>query len=292
VKGTGKIPGPNSIFEIGSVSKTFTATLLAYYANEKKLNADFPVTKYLPDSIAKNVNLQVVSLTMLSNHTSGLPRMPDNWSAGVTDTLNPLKDYKKKNLYAYLKTAKLEAIPGQTYVYSNLGSAILGTVLERVSGKSYEQMVRQVITEPLKMTNTAQHLSPEQKKLMVGMYTDKGETAKAWDMDAFSGAGALRSTASDLLVFLQANMKTTDDKLVKAMKLTQKVTFDKKPALGMAWFKDQIDNDTYFWHNGATGGCYSYIGFMPEKGVAVVALSNSTLEVDPVGEEILSALDR
>lgn len=291
-KGNGKVPGPNSIFEIGSVSKTFTATLLAYYANEHKVNPDFPVTKYLPDSVAKNVNLQVISLLMLSNHTSGLPRMPDNWAAGVKDTLNPLKDYSRKNLYAYLKMARLESIPGQTYNYSNLGAGMLGVILERVSGKTYEQMVKQIICTPLNMSSTAQHLSTAQKSMFVSMYNDKGEPARSWDLDALSGAGALKSSAHDLLLFAQANMKNGDDILSKAMQQTQKVTFEKKPTLGMAWFRDMMGDDAYYWHNGATGGCYSYMGFTPAKGIAVVVLSNSVQEVDPVGEDILAALSR
>jgi CubicO group peptidase (beta-lactamase class C family) len=291
VKGNGKIPGGNTIFEIGSITKVFTSTLLAYYANEKKVVLDYPVTKYLPDSVAKNVNLSVVSLLMLSNHTSGLPRMPENWAQHVSDSLNPLKDYKKRDLYSYLKTAKLEAIPGQTYMYSNLGAGILATIMERISGKSFEQMVKQTICTPLNMSNTVQHLSPEQKGRFVTGYDDNGQPVKAWDMDALAGAGALRSTANDLLLFAQANMKEDDSKLGKAAKLTQKITFDKKPTVGMGWFQDMINEDAYYWHNGATAGNYSYMAFMPGKKIAVVVLSNSVKEVDPVGEEILRALD-
>lgn len=290
-KGSGKIPGPNTIFEIGSVTKVFTSSLLAYYAVEKKVNPDYPVTKYLPDSVAKNINLSVVSLLMLSNHTSGLPRMPENWGQNVSDSANPLKDYRRKDLYGYLKTAKLEAVPGQNYVYSNLGSGILATILERVSGKSFEQMVKQVLCAPLHMSNTEQHLTAEQKNSFVKGYDDNGQPVKAWDMDALAGAGALRSSVNDLLLFAQANMKDDDSKLTKALKLTQKVTFDKKPAVGMGWFLDKIDDDAYYWHNGATAGNYAYMAFMPGKKIAVVVLANCVKETDDVGEEILKALD-
>jgi CubicO group peptidase (beta-lactamase class C family) len=289
-KGNKKIPDQNTIFEIGSVSKTFTATLLAYYAEQHKVVADYPITKYLPDSVAKNVNLSVISLMMLSNHTSGLPRMPDNWAATIKDSLNPLKDYKRKDLFSYAKMAKLEGIPGQTYAYSNLGAGMLGAILERVSGKSYEQMVKQVICEPLKMTSTEQHLTPDQKARFVSVYNDKGEAVKAWDLDALAGAGGLRSTIHDMLLFAQANMSKKDDALSKAMRQTQKITYDKKPTMGMAWMQEMLGNTPYYWHNGATGGCYSYIAFIPEKGIAVVVLTNSAEDVDPTGDAILAAV--
>ncbi len=289
-KENGHIPGPDAIFEIGSITKTFTATLLAYFVTEGKVSLSDPITKYLPDSVAANKSLQQITLQMLANHTSGLPRLPSNMLLNAATMVDPYKDYDKEKLFAYLKKCELASVPGEKYTYSNLAAGLLGTILERVSGKTYEEMVTDIICKPLHMNNTVQHPDAKQKEQEVKVYNDKGEPVQMWNMDALAGAGALRSSLHDMLLYAQVNMKEKKSSLSKAMTLTHHITYDKEMTIGLGWHMGKTKDDNYIWHNGGTGGCSSYMAFSPDKKIAVVVLSNSAESTDVVGQDIFKAL--
>ena len=289
-KGNKQLPTAKTIFEIASITKTFTATLLAWYVNEKKLSLSDPITKYLPDSVAANPAIQSITVQMLSNHTSGLPRLPDNLVLNGPDSLNPYKYYSKDMMYSWLKTCNLQSKPGEAYAYSNLAVALLGNILEDITHKSYEQMVQEIICKPLNMQNTVQGLTAAQKKDFVHVYNEEGNSTPAWDVVAFAPAGALHSTLSDLLLYAQAGMKNGNDKLSKAMSLTHKLTYDKTPKVALGWHIMETANQPIYWHNGGTYGSSSYLAFEPSKQIAVVVLSNSAESVDPIALSILRIL--
>ena len=288
--GNGHLPDAISLFEIGSITKTFTSTLLAYYVNEGKVKLTDPVTKYLPDSVSGNKELQTITLLTLSNHTSGLPRLPDNFEFHSSDPLDPYKDYSKQYLFAYLKTCKLNSKPGETYAYSNLAVGLLGTILERVSGKPFEQMVEEIICTPLGMKSTAQHLTPAIKQRFVTVYNEEGKATPAWNFSALAPCGALKSTVNDLLIYAKANMSKGPGKLSKAFELTQRVTFNKDAKLGLAWHIIRVNNIEYFFHNGGTYGCSTFLAFNAEKNIAVVVLSNAGVSVDALGTDIIEKI--
>jgi CubicO group peptidase (beta-lactamase class C family) len=289
VKGKGNLPDANTIFEIGSITKTFTSVILAYYVNEGKLKLTDPITKYLPDSVAANPNLKGITLLTLSNHTSGLERIPDNFPA-ITDPLNPYKLYNKKLLFAYLKTCKLNGQPGGQYAYSNLAVGLLGTILMQVTGKIYDQLVADVICKPLKMESTAQHLTPSLQARTALVYNAEGNVTPSWDFDALAPCGALHSTVNDLLAYVKANMNLPDDKLGKALELTHQLTFKKDAKLGLAWHIITVNGVEYIFHNGGTFGSSSFLAFNRDRNLAVVVLSNCGETVDMVGINILKKL--
>ena len=290
-KSSGVIPDADAIFEIGSISKTFTATLLAYYVGEHKVSLNDPVTKYLPDDIAANKELQKVTLQMLANHTSGLPRLPDNLLNAFTDMSNPYKSYNLEKLYKYLKNCKLQSVPGEKYAYSNLGAGLLGTILAEVSGKTYEQMITDIICTPLGMSSTSTRATGTLAERYVAVHNDKGEQVPMWDMNVLAGAGAIRSTVHDMVLYVRANMQQQSGKLPQAMELTHKITYDKEMAVGLGWHIVKEPTPVY-WHNGGTGGCSSIVLFDPQKQIAVVVLSNAAESADAVGQEILKVLQR
>ncbi|MBS1530973.1 MAG: beta-lactamase family protein, partial [Bacteroidetes bacterium] len=286
-----QLPNANTLFEIGSITKTFTSTLLAYYVNEGKVKLDDPITKYLPDSVAANKELQGITLGMLSNHTSGLARLPANFDDHSSSTEDPYKDYTKQYLFSYLKTCKLESRPGKRYSYSNLAVGLLGAILEQVSGKTFEQMVGQVICQPLGMQSTAENLGPALQKRFVKVYNENGKETSPWHFDVLAPCGTLKSTINDLLVYVKANMMPTDTKLSKAMQLTQRVTYTQKDLkLGLAWHIITINNVEYYFHNGGTYGCSSFLVFNPEKKLAVVILSNCGASTDALGVDVVKRI--
>ena len=289
-QGNGILPDANSIYEIGSITKTFTATLLAYYTDEGKVKLNDPITKYLPDSVASNKELQGVTLEMLSNHTSGLPRLPDNFQFHSSDPYDPYKDYTKQHLFAYLKTCKLNSKPGETYAYSNLAVGLLGTILEQVGGKSYEEMVKEFICTPLSMQNTAQHLSYNQKQHFVTVYNEDGKATSPWTFNTLAPCGVLRSSLNDLLLYVKANMTKTNSKLSTAFELTHKTTFSKDAKLGLAWHIITVNGVEYYFHDGGTFGCSSFLAFNIEKNIAVVILSNSGVNTNELGINLIKKL--
>ncbi|MGY0036644.1 serine hydrolase domain-containing protein [Pedobacter sp. NJ-S-72] len=189
----GKLPDENTVFEIGSITKTFTAEILAYYINIGKISLTDPITKYLPDSVATNPYLQKIRIINLINHTSGLSGLPDNFFNKNMDPLNPYRNYTEQMLFADLKKCKLNSFPGEVYAYSNQAVGLLGVILERVSHKSYQQLIKDVITSPLKMKSTLQHLTPLLASRFVKVYDADGDETKAWDFEALSACGSLHS---------------------------------------------------------------------------------------------------
>jgi CubicO group peptidase (beta-lactamase class C family) len=290
-KGNNQLPAVNTIFEIGSITKTFTAAVLAWYVNEGKLKLSDPITRYLPDSVARNPSLMGITLVNLINHTSGLPRMPDNFTVQQSyEELNPYKHYTKELLFSYLKTCTLKSAPGTKYAYSNLGVGLLGVILEKISGKSYEQLVLDIICEPLGMKSTLQRLSSSMNTRFATVYNEDGNQTPAWDFDVLASGGALRSDMGDLLTYVNSNMANTGSKLSKAFDLTHQVTFDNDTKLGLGWHIIKVDGISYYFHNGGTGGSSSFLAYNVEKNIAVIILSNAAASTDATGVSILKRL--
>lgn len=287
-QGTYKLPDANNLYEIGSITKTFTATLLAYYADEGRVKLNDPIIKYLPDSVRSNKALQGITLEMLSNHTSGLPRLPDNLEFHSPHPDDPYRDYSFQDLYSYLRTCKLDNPPGENYGYSNLGMSLLGVILEKVSGKSFEQMVEQVICMPLGLKSTVQTLTPSLRKRMVKVYTEKGKETTPWHFYALAPCGALKSTVNNLLTYAKANMFPNETALSKAFQLTHKITYNKSGLkLGLGWHMIVVNNVEYYFHDGGTYGCSSFLAFNPAKKLAVVILSNCGASINDIGADII-----
>jgi CubicO group peptidase (beta-lactamase class C family) len=290
IKKNGKLPNSDNFFELGSITKTFTATLLAYYVNQGKVKLTDPVTKFLPDSVAENPELKGITLLNLSNHTSGLARIPDNLISHATDPLDPYKDYTKTLLYQYLKSCKLESKPGEKYAYSNLAVGLLGSILERVGKETFQQMVREIICRPLGMYSTDQYLNPLLTPRFVQVYNTAGLPTEPWDFDVLAACGALRSTLNDMMLYAKANLHPGTDELSKAIELTHKTTFNKDVKIGLAWHIITVDGIDYYFHNGGTNGSSSFLAFNNEKNIAVVILSNAAENTDALGTGILKKL--
>ncbi len=177
--------------------------MLAYFAQQEIVKLDDPVNKYLPDSIPElSYNGKKVTLASLSNHSSGLPRLPGNMFEGA-DMMNPYKNYDEQKLFRFLKNFKLQREPGAQYDYSNLAVGLLGTILERVSGKSYEQLVKEIITEPLEMSNTRLTLTESGKQNFAQAY-NRDRAVNSWEFQALAAAGGIRSCVRDMLLYAKA----------------------------------------------------------------------------------------
>lgn len=278
----------NTVYEIGSITKVFTALALADMAVKGEVGLDDPVQQYLPDSVRvpKRDALQI-TLRLLSTQRSGLPRLPTNLAPA--NPANPYADYGAQQLYAFLNGYALARDPGASYEYSNLGVGLLGFALARRAGTSYPDLVLRRISGPLGLASTRVTLTPDLRARLAHGYQD-GREVSNWDLDALAGAGALRSTAADLARFLAAAMGLVTTPLDSAFRLTQVIQAYAGPRMriGLGWHVMWPDSAPVYWHNGGTGGYHSFIGFDPRRKVGVVVLSNSTQSIDDIGFHALN----
>ena len=298
--GVDRRPDGDTVYEIGSISKVFTGTLLAQLVREGKLKLDDPVEKLLLDSVQVPVyEKRKITLQDLSTHVSGLPRLPTNFAP--KDWSNPYADYTVENLYDFLSNHKLRRKPGEKYEYSNLGAGLLGHILARENDKTYEQLLLDRICKPLGMDSTRITLTPELRKRLAPAYTTHGFWKmriylpnRNWDIPTLAGAGAIRSTVNDLLVFMSANMGKAKTNLQAACDLAQQERFKKNDALGigLGWHMFHFEDfgKPIYWHNGGTGGYRTFLGFTKEKKIGVVLLSNTQSSVDGAAIEVLQVL--
>jgi len=279
----------NTVFEIGSATKVFTALLLADEVERGKMKLDDPISKYLPRVVkVPTRNSRQITLLDLATHTSGLPRMPDNFTP--VDANNPYADYTVAQMYAFLSGYTLPRDIGATYEYSNLGAGLLGHVIARTAGCDYEILVRDRICLPLGMTNTLIVLSPGLRARLATGHNTVREPVSNWDIPTLAGAGALRSTVNDMLKFVAANLGLARSDLWPAMQLTQvprHAAGSPDMQIGLGWHILTKFGTAMIWHNGGTGGYHSFIGFDKKKRRGVVVLANSANSIDDIGFYLL-----
>lgn len=277
----------HTIFEIGSISKTFTGILLANEVVHGKVRLDDPLQKYLPAGVtAPTRNGQSIKLVNLSNHTSALPRLPDNFTPA--NPANPYADYTEKQLYDFLKGYSLPRDIGSDYEYSNYAVGLLGHVLATQKKATYEKLMVDVIADPLGMSNTRVALTPRMKKNLAQGYSE-GRAVENWDLPILAGAGGIRSDAVDMVRYIRANMGQTKSSLYPAMQLAQTNTraADAIPQVGLGWHISAINGIEVVMHSGGTGGYRSFAGFQKNGKKGVVVLTNSAIGVDDIGLYLL-----
>lgn len=258
------------IFEIGSLSKVFTSTLLADFVVAKKLKLTDQIKDYLDLSIK---SAEPIRFLELSNHTSGLPRLPSNLNLMTVDPSNPYKDYGEDQLKEYLKEElKLNQAPGLKYEYSNLGAGLLGYILTKISNTTFEEMIQKNIFSKYKMSSSTSNLSHVKGELVIGRDAAGNKTSN-WELNVLVGAGGILSNTEDLSKFALAQFNSKNDEL----ELTQKPTFkiNSNMSIGLGWHIIAAQSgDTWIWHNGGTGGYSSSMALDIENKNGVIILSN------------------
>jgi D-alanyl-D-alanine-carboxypeptidase/D-alanyl-D-alanine-endopeptidase len=281
----------DTVFEIGSITKVFTSLLLSDMIERGEVKPDDPVSKYLPEGVTVPARGgKQITLLDLSQHVSALPRMPDQFKPA--DPENPYADYDAPKLYAFLGRVKLERDIGEKYEYSNLGVGLLGHALARRVEMSYEELLRRRILDPLEMKSTSITPSQDQRKRLALGHDPALKPVKNWDLDALAGAGAIRSTANDMLKFAAAHLglvKTPLDAAMIRMRAARRPTGQDGLDIAMAWHILNKNGTDLYWHNGGTGGYRSFLGFDLDARRAVIVLCNTALGNDDVGFHLLDS---
>ncbi len=285
----GAPPNGSTLFEIGSITKVFTALVLADSVQRREVNLDTAVADLLPPGVTvPSKDKQVITLQHLALHTSSLPRLPQSLPTAAQD---PYATYNEDMLYRDLIATELPTPPGTNIVYSNFGYGVLGFALGRKLGGSYDKVVSERILRPLGLKDTYVITPPGTPDRIQGTNEDL-QTMPFWTWDALAGAGSMVSNVKDQLALIDAELDAaagSKSTLRAPMRLTQEPQLDAAgPNVGLGW---QIDREGRYWHNGGTGGFHAFISFDPKtkRGVVVLA-STSTSLVDRIGAVLFKVL--
>ncbi len=262
------------VFEIGSITKVFTALLLAETVAEGKAALGDRIAQHLPADLKLHPNVEAITLAQLSSHTSGLPGTLSDFRPA--DPLDPYADFTTKRLLAIVSALRPKQPPPQSAEYSNLGVGLLGLILERIHDKPYAALVAERITGPLGMRDTTIELSPDQQARFAPPH-DGAKTVKPWRIPGLPAAGALRSTAADLALFAQALLDGRDARLAAAWEMVCRPQAEFQGAeIGLGILIAKVNGAPAYSHGGGTGGFRTHLEIEPARRRALVVLINNT----------------
>lgn len=273
-------------FEIGSITKTFTAALLRDMAHRGDVHLDTPVQQLLPAGLgpAREVP-RSLTLADLACHAGGLPRLPPTPRMAAGVLLHPGNPYAWLHPDAPLRWLRGRTLPavGRGYGYSNLGAGLLGALLARCLDTDLETAWRTRLLEPLGLHDTA--VAAQRMPPVARPHRASGLPTPVWRMPAMAGAGALASTLDDMLRWLQAHLQVRPP--LHADSIDPRMHIDARRSVGLGWHLVRGSHGRLAWHNGGTGGSRSFAAFDRAHGCGVVVLCNRAIGVDRLGMDLL-----
>ncbi|MFN3601742.1 MAG: serine hydrolase domain-containing protein [Dietzia sp.] len=295
--GRGEVPDAGTLFEIGSITKTFTALLLADGVIRGDWRLDTPVRDLVPAGVEVPSRDGVqITLQHLATHTAGLPRSPVRLGlrenvAYLRTGADPYAGLTEDDVLQSVCDARLTRVPGRGKPkYSNLGFGLLGTAMTTGTGLDFGTLVRDRVCGPLGMADTvvdAQMTTDQRRRTAVG-FRSRRRPADPWPLAGIAGAGALRSTASDMVRYLAAQVDPASTGLGDAIRLTHATPPGGPQQMGLGWHRA---GDQSLWHNGGTGGFRSIAIMSPGSGTVVLALVNQNRGADLTAFRLMRLLD-
>ncbi len=283
-------PRADTLFQIGSITKVFTSLALADAVTRGELSLETPLGELIPETVDAG---QPITLGQLASHTSGLPRLPKGiLRHGYRQRLDPYRGFGADQMFEALEPGG-RGKPGKVR-YSNFGAALLGQALCRQSGLTFEQLIADRIAGPLGMTDTVVELNADQQSRKATGHSKSKAAVPDWDLDQFAGAGALFSTVNDMMTFLRANIDPDGTPLAAALRLAQtpRARANRWLEVGLGWHLSPFGEPGHsiHWHNGGTGGFFSFTAFDPAAEVGVFVVSNTARSVDRLAQAVVSKL--
>jgi len=266
-----------TLFEIGSVTKVFTALLLANMVHHNEIRFDDPVDPYLPIGFrTPRHNGRVITLADLANHTSGLPYFPFS-PITTPNPIEALARFTMSDLRSWLDSLTLSRDPGARWEYSNVGYCILGLALANKAGTTYDALLNHRIIDPLRLKDTTLHPTGKTIRRLAMGHDTKLVPTPPIDIGIFAPAGALRSTVKDLLSFLSAVLPNSRSPLEASAQLLVSI---RRPAVAvggeqaLGW--DVVtETDPFLAKDGVTSGQAATIVLDVPRRTGVVVLSNA-----------------
>ncbi len=273
-------PDDQTTFEIGSVTKVFTALLIQTLVDEDKLSWDDTLEEAMPHVNFESEATQSIPLRELAMHKSGLPSLPPSFTP--SNWLDPYSDFDIEKLIHTLETEDL-VNPTKPYAYSNMGFALLGYIGSIAAGTDgdYGRALQDRVLSPLNLTSSS--TTGESSKNAASGFS-RGATMPAWNLDAFAGAGAIHSNAVDMVSFIKHNIEGGDSTIHQSLENLRQA--QSMPGQGLAWQVDKTEKgNPVYWHNGQTGGFASFLAVVPEesRGWAVLTASVESALITQMG---------
>lgn len=286
-------PTQHSLFEIGGLTKVYTAILIQSLVADELMHLDSSLNSYLPDSI-RNPKFKATIHNLLT-HTSGLPKFPLEFGIYEDTPDNPYANYSKAHLTEFYKDYNPIPADGK-YLYSNLGYALLELAIENSTGKAFDHLMEERILQPLHLSETTFTIEPEGQARFAQGYNVGGIPVAPWQFSSFDASEGLKSTAHDLLFFLKANMllhsSQLDDLWVKQWETQLPTDLNRDTYIGLGWHViHQKKFGNIILHPGSTSGHRVYAGFVPETKTGVVVLTNSEYGIGGLGYLILRMIN-
>lgn len=296
------IPVEKCYFEIGSTTKTFTGLLLAKLALDGVLDLDEPIASYKPEyKNALTYQGKEVTFRHLVTHSSGLPRedvkkIRKIMKADKQKKVNIFYYYTYEHFHQFYLQHDLKREIGKKWGYSNIGVGLLGRVLSEIVGMEYEDAIKTHLLNPLGMHDTFIMPNEEQRQRYVQAYNNKGEELPPLSFSSLQAAGAIRSTITDMMIYLEHQLGLRESPLADAIKLThqdQNVKIMKNMKMGLSWFIEQKKGFDYpiIHHGGTTFGFHTYFGFIKELQIGVVMFSTIQLSAWRIIKMLLKLAD-
>ena len=295
-KGKSVLPTAATVYEIGSVTKTFTGILLAQAVLDNKIKLDDDIRLYLKEDY-KNLeyNGKPIKVINLANHTAGLPEdiYPESLmklkNPTMFDIINLFEGDKGSTFLNELHNVNVQTPPGEKILYSNTGIIILGNILENVYGSSYSKLIERYITRPFEMTKTETVFFKSDTANYTKGYDKSGNIMPHITFQIAEAAGGLKSTLRDMMHYVQANVKESN----KAIKLShEKTTGTDEHGIGLGWqIRKNIFGDKQLWHDGGEPGFSSYCTVIPSKNIGIICLMNQRgrqAQINNLSEKIIA----
>jgi len=282
----------DTVFDIGSLTKLFTALALADMVVRGELAMGDPLAKYLPKDVhVPEFAGKPITLLDVATYSPGLPGWPADIPALSAD--KPFPDYSTDQLYQALSRVKLDAAPGTHYVYSNFGYGLLGLALARHAGMDFESLIVSRVCKPLGMESTRIRPTREMQIRISPGHNQKLAKVTSWNLPpAFAGAGAFRSTTNDLLKYLTAAMGIKHSPLAPAfieMMKTQRPADKPDTEVAVGWFITSGHNDRVIWKDGGVLGYSTFLGYSAIHRKGVVVCANGNIQIVNFGKHLLNA---
>jgi CubicO group peptidase (beta-lactamase class C family) len=281
---------PDSIFELGAVSKVLTGLLTAVAAGKGEIRRADTLEKFVGVEGATSTAqyARTIRVETLAVHRAGLPRLPCN--STPFDAANPLGGYRSRDLIGMLSATCWNPPKAEGYAYSSVGYGLLGYGLATKAGTSFPALLKDRVTEPLDMTATFSHVPRELRPRLAVPHNAEGKSTATWDLDALAPALGLKASAEDLAKLLVRALQPRKDGIDRAMSLAlqpRAATDIPNTAASLGWLVTQFESGLVHWQSGSTFGSAAFIALDRGQRRAVLVLANGAIKVEDLGLRVL-----
>ncbi len=255
-------PTDSTLYELASVTKTFTGTMVAKAVLDGKISLDDDIRNYLPQEYPNfEYEGEKITIKDIITHTGGFPNFPPN-------------DENKKAFWNGLHQVEISSKPGTEFQYSNTAPEITAYILEKTYGVPYQKLIEQYILEPNEMTNTKFVLNANDKILLIQGYNGENQPQEHFQNNLWGGIAGIHSNTKDLIKYIKYHLNESIPEVQESHKNFFKTQYDFD--IGYHWNIVEIENEVCYRHHGGIWGMQNWLMVFPESNIGIAVLSNAS----------------